>query len=110
MAGAYRLCWSEAALQDLEAILDYICARDGLEAATRVHDTLLGKIEPLVDHPERCSVVPELRELGLTAFRELIVRPYRVCNRVHGRDVVLVSVLDGRRDLEQVLLERAMRR
>jgi len=29
---------------------------------------------------------------------------------VHDRDAVIISVLDGRRDLERVLIDRAMRR
>jgi len=110
MGTRYRIVWSEAALQDVESILEWICAHDGPVAARRVMDLVVGRAESLVENPERGRVVPEIREIGIVDFRELLEKSYRLCYRVHGRDVVIVSVLDGRRDLERVLVDRAMRR
>lgn len=110
MAKALRIRWAEAAIKDVESILAYIAAHDDFPAVARLHKKLLAKIETLTLHPERCRVVPELAAIGITDFRELIVRPYRICFRVYGREVVLVSVLDGRRDLEEILIDRALRR
>jgi len=106
----FRIIWAEAAVQDFESILEYIAFHDCYEAAATVHEKLLGRIDTLVHTPMRCRYVPELKEIGLTEYRELIVRPYRICFRIHGHDVVLVSILDGRRDLEQILMDRAMQR
>ena len=63
----------------------------------------------LSSHPDRCRVVPELESVGVTECRELIVSPYRVFFRIDGRDVGIIGVLDGRRDLEETLVRRAMR-
>lgn len=103
---AHRVLWTEAALRDLHAILDFVVDRDGLEHADRLHHKLHPAIEGLSASPERCRVVPELRALGLTVYRELLVKPYRVPFRIQGRDVVVLGVLDGRRDLEELLLRR----
>jgi plasmid stabilization system protein ParE len=105
----FRVVWSEAALRDFESILDHVALGDGLPAAEAVHRLLLPAIERLSSMPARCRVIPELRAIGVTEYRERIVRPYRVCFRVHGADVVLVAVLDERRDLEEVLMDRALR-
>ncbi len=110
MAKKYQIRWAEAALQDVESILTYIATRDDINAATTVYQRLTERINSLDTHPERCRVVPELREIGITDYRELIVKPFRICFRIHDGKVVLVSVLDGRRDLEQILLERALNR
>lgn len=101
-----RVVWSTAALRDYEAIVDYVSERDGIEFAERLHEKLYPAIGELSLHPERCRVVPELRRLGVTVYRELVVRPYRVPFRIRGRDVVVLAVLDGRRDLEEILLRR----
>lgn len=101
-----RVVWSNAALRDYEAIIDYVAERDGVELAERLHDKLYPAIGELSAHPERCRVVPELQQLGVTVYRELVARPYRVPFRIRGRDVVVLAVLDGRRDLEEVLLRR----
>ena len=97
-------------MQDVELILEYISERDSVGAATNVYTKLLAKVESFSVHPERCRIVPELKAFGIDEFQELIVRPYRLCFRIHDKDVVLVSVLDGRRDLAEILLERALQR
>ena len=110
MDRGFLIVWSEAALQDVESILEYIALRDDFGAATAVYQKLVARISTLDSHPERCRVVPELRDVGVTQYRELIFKPYRVCFRIFDQEVVIVSVLDGRRDLEQLLIDRAMGR
>jgi toxin ParE1/3/4 len=110
MAGKFRIRWSEAALQDVESILDYIAAHGGPVAADHVCELIVRRAEKLVLSPERGRVVPEIREIGIADYRELIEKPYRICFRVHGHDIVIVSVLDGRRDLARILIDRAMGR
>jgi plasmid stabilization system protein ParE len=105
----FRIVWSETALHDLEGILDHVAIQAGPAAAGRIHDLLLPAIDRLTSMPGRCRVIPELRAVGVTEFRERIVRPYRICFRLHGSDLVLVAVLDGRRDLEEILVDRALR-
>ena len=106
---AHRVVWTEVAVADLERILDYVVERDGVEHAERLYASLEPAIDGLADHPTRCRWVPELERIGLREHRELIVGPYRVPFRIVGREVVLLGVLDGRRDLEELLLERSLR-
>ncbi|MDJ0764113.1 MAG: type II toxin-antitoxin system RelE/ParE family toxin [Myxococcota bacterium] len=110
MASKFRICFAEVALSDFESILEYIALNDSVASATYVHDALMARIDTLTDHPERCRLVPELKEMGLSQFRELIWKPYRVCFSIHKQEVAIVAVLDGRRDLEQLLIDRAFRR
>jgi len=105
----YRLEWSEPAVADVDAILHYVASREGdAEPALRLHEKLTTEIETLTTTPQRCRIVPEPRAVGVREYRELIVRPYRVCFRVRGRVVAIVGVLDGRRDLSELLMQRAL--
>jgi toxin ParE1/3/4 len=54
-------------------------------------------------------VVPELRAADVYQYRELIERPWRVVYRIEVEVVLVMAVLDGRRDLRSVLLERLVR-
>jgi toxin ParE1/3/4 len=45
----------------------------------------------------------------MRTWRELVVRPYRLVYRVGSDAVVVLAVFDGRRDLEDVLLDRLVR-
>jgi len=101
--------WAAIAAQDLDDIIDYIAAQDGPDAAVGVYGKVKARTQTLSTHPERCRIVPELRSLGVMEYRELIVSPYRVFFRIDEQDVGIVGVLDGRRDLEETLIRRAMR-
>lgn len=109
MADRYSIRWSKTADDDLSAILDYVARSDGASRALAPYEDVRRHVSTLGSLPRRARVVPELGALGLDAFRELLVGPYRVCFRLDGRVVVLLAVLDGRRDLAELLVERALR-
>ena len=109
MSEELRLVWSASALLDLEGIVEFVVLRDGLLAAEHVHDLVVSATDRLTSLPKRCRIVPELKAVGVRDYRELLAGPYRICFRVHGADLVLVAILDGRRDLAEVLVDRALR-
>ena len=54
-------------------------------------------------------MVPELHDRGYTEYRERIAAPYRIVYKPAGGEVWIVAIVDGRRELEELLLERARR-
>ena len=58
---------------------------------------------------ERGRVVPELREYRIRTIRELIVKPYRLIYGTTGNRVSVLALVDGRRDLQDVLMDRFLR-
>lgn len=103
-----NVVWSAAAAADLEAIIDFI-SRDSTEEALRVLDRLQRRAQRLTAPSLRGRIVPELRDEGIAIYRELIARPGRIIYRLDGESVLVLAVLDGRRDLADVLLERLTR-
>jgi len=104
----FRVEVAEVAARDLEEIAAYIAVDSPTNAGT-VLDRLLRRIESLEVAPLRGAVIAELAQLGIRTWRELPARPYRIFYRVFGRRVIVVAVLDGRRDLADVLLDRLVR-
>lgn len=104
----FRVSWTEAAVGDLEEIVSYI-AHDSPVNARKVLARLTRRGEALKTSPHRGRYVPELALLGMRSHRELVVRPYRIIYRVAGKTVLVLAIFDGRRDLEDVLLERLVR-
>lgn len=51
-------------------------------------------------------IVPELLHTSISQYRELISAPWRIFYRVDNMQVLIMAVLDGRRDLQAVLLNR----
>lgn len=108
MSDEYRLVWAPIALHDFEGILGYLADRESPKVAERVGAKLLARVQRLSKHPSRCRIVPELRDVGVRDYRELIVRPYRVFFRLRVSRVEIVGVLDARRDLHELLVARAL--
>jgi toxin ParE1/3/4 len=104
----FEIVWSPSAIQDLDDILEYVAARRNPDAAAELYLRMVKKVETLSRSPSRARVVPELRELGVREYRELIVSPYRIPFRIRNRIVAILGVFDGRRELTELLLRRAM--
>ena len=104
----YRVIWTETAARDLEEIISYI-AKDSKQQATKVLRKIRGRSATLRSTPSRGRIVPELLEFDLRGWRELIVSPWRIIYRIEGRLVFVDSVLDGRRDVEDILMQRLLR-
>jgi plasmid stabilization system protein ParE len=104
----FRVVWAEAAARDLEELVAFI-AEDSTQSAAQVLGKLRAKAASLESVPTRGRVVPELSRFGMGSWRELVVKPYRIVYRVSGDRVTVLALLDGRRDLEDLLLERLLR-
>lgn len=101
----FDVVWSPTAKADL------------LEVVGRIADESPGNAELILERIERAAsrleifpgrgrIVPELKEQGMEFFHELVCRPWRIIYRIEGRAVWVSAVIDGRRNLEDLLLER----
>jgi plasmid stabilization system protein ParE len=104
----FRVLWAEAAVRDLEELVSFI-AIESPEDAERVLDRIGARTARLDRAPQRGRVVPELAHFGMRSWREIIARPYRIIYRIEGDTVTVPAAFDGRRDLEDVLLDRLVR-
>jgi toxin ParE1/3/4 len=82
--------WTPTALNDLEAVYDYI-ARDNADAASAMIPRIVSGIDALVRNPELGRIG---REAG---SRELIVVPYRVIYRVRDSTVEILNIVHSAR-------------
>ena len=104
----YDVRWAAAASRDLEDLIAFV-ARGSPGNAGRLLARLHTAASSLERYPSRGRIVPELMHFGIRQWRELVIRPYRLVYRVERRSVSVLAVFDGRRDLEDVLLERLLR-
>jgi len=76
-------------------------------------DALLTKIEQnilsLDQMPQRGHYPPELARLGIHDFREIHCKPYRIIYEIIDTDVMIHAVIDGRRDIRDLLAARLLR-
>ena len=100
-----ELRWTEPALADLDAIVDYI-ALDNPEAARALIRRVFAHVERLVEQPESGS---RPRELGpRSRYRQIVEPPCRVFYRYEAKtkQVFILYVMRG----ERLLVRREIAR
>ncbi len=95
----YTVSWSPAALDDVDAIAEYI-HRDSPAYTRSVVNKILTSARKLSDFPNAGRIVPELDD---EAIRERFIYSYRLIYSVQENDVLIVAVVHGRKLLEPLL-------
>jgi len=75
---AFHLIWTRTAVEDLRGMAGFIAA-DNPDAARRLAEAILAKIERLPQYPTMGRIVPEKED---STIRELILSPYRIIYQV----------------------------
>lgn len=104
----FQVVFTEAALNDLASIYDYILATDSESKANYVIERLVEAADKLSQYPDRGPIPAELRSLGLREYRQTFFKPYRLIYRVMDDRVVVHVVADGRRDMQTLLATRLL--
>ncbi|MDO6562459.1 type II toxin-antitoxin system RelE/ParE family toxin [Amphritea sp. 1_MG-2023] len=95
-----EVIWTEPALQELDAIAEYI-ALDNPAAASHLVQNIFGKIERLENFPQSGRIPPELPD---SVYRELVVQPCRIFYREDGKRVLVLYVMREERQLRAYML------
>ncbi len=108
MGSEVPVLWTKTARADLKEIIDYI-AMDSLQTALEKLDLIEGKVASLGLTPEIGRKVPELLDYKDMSYREMIITPWRVIYQVKNEKLLVLMILDGRRNLQDLLFKRLMR-
>ncbi|MGD0887433.1 MAG: type II toxin-antitoxin system RelE/ParE family toxin [Thermodesulfovibrionales bacterium] len=94
---------------DLWDIYRYVAQNDSVEKADRLIDNLNETMMSLEAFPLRGHCPPELERVGIVDFKEIFFKPYRIMYQTVASDVFIYCILDGRRQLTDILQERLLR-
>ena len=97
-----QIVWTEPALQDLDAIADYI-ALDAPAAAKSLVRAVFRHVKQLSKHPESGSRPPEMRQ---SRYRQIVEPPCRVFYRHDGARVFVLHVMRGEMRLRKTRLKK----
>ena len=94
------------AVCDLEEIFEYVDHHDGRGRANHVLNRIEQAFSGLSENPLRGAYPKELLALGLREFRQIFFKPYRIIYRVIEKNVYVLLIADGRRDMQTLLQRR----
>ncbi|MEA3373435.1 MAG: type II toxin-antitoxin system RelE/ParE family toxin [Campylobacterota bacterium] len=93
---AFKLIWSEEALEDITSIAEYI-EKDSPIYAKAVVSKFFEKVELLKKFSELGRAVPEINE---NSMRELFIYSYRLIYKIEQETILIIAVIHGKRLLE----------
>jgi toxin ParE1/3/4 len=105
---SYDVKWTDVAKKDLYEIIEYI-SLDSKEIAKQQYFKIKTMSLNLTKFPEKGRIVPELKKQNIERYREIIISPWRLFYRIEHETVYILAVIDGRRNIEDVLLARNLR-
>lgn len=105
MSSTFKVNWSESAYRDFESIIQYI-SEDNPTNAKKIFSKIKNTVSDLFHSPHRGRFVPELEDQGILLYRELVIPPWRVIYRVSENTVLVLSVIDSRQNVEDILLKK----
>jgi toxin ParE1/3/4 len=105
----YRVIIDPQAKRDLKEIFQYVAVTDSLEAANKLLDNLELTCFKLEKFPERGHIPEELRTTGIKKYLEIHYKPYWILYEIKNDRVYIHSVLDGRRNIQEILTNRILR-
>lgn len=100
-----EVIWTKNAEFDLEQIIEYI-KTDSQDVAKKIFFDIKKECENLYSFPQRKRIVPELQQIGIFKYREIIYQRWRVIYKIDTTKVYVLLVVDSSRNLEDILFQR----
>jgi len=103
----YSVIWTKNAQYDLKLVIEYIKS-DSLENAKDIFFEIKKECDQLNFMPIRKRIVPELQQIGIFKYREIIYKRWRIVFKVEELKVSVLLVVDSSRNLEDLMFQRLL--
>jgi len=101
----FEVLWTKNAQFDLELIVEYI-KTDSINAAKKIFLEIKKECANLYYFPQRKRIVPELEQIGILKYREIIYKRWRIIYKIDNTKVYILLVVDSSRNLEDILFQK----
>jgi toxin ParE1/3/4 len=103
----YEVVLSQLAEIDINEIVSYYLQKNR-DTALELYKRIKNRIFELDSLPSKGRIVPELEKNGIHEFRELIEGNYRIVYSIHEMRVHILAVVDSRRNLDDILINKVI--
>jgi len=105
----FQVIIDSQAKKDLKEIFIYLALNDGFAAAQKLLDALEHTCLKLEQLPKRGHIPFELQSTGIKKYLEIHYKLYRIIYEIEDKLVYIHTVIDGRRNVQEILSERLLR-
>ena len=100
---------SDFAKEDLHEIIAYYQSLSQ-KYVDKTISAFENNIISLKSFPKKGRIIPELQQQGIENYREIIQDYYRIIYEINNDEVYIHAVIDGRRNFEDIIISKIMRR
>ena len=100
--------WTDNAQYDLELIIEYIKI-DSISIAKEIFFAIKNECDQLYYMPTKKRIVPELQQIGITKYREILFKRWRIIFKIEELNISVLIVADSSRNLEDILFQRLIK-
>ncbi len=105
---SFSVLLTDDAIRDLEKPYDYIDHHDVPGKADYVLEQIEKVFNGLSENPRRGVHPNELVSIGIKEYREIFFKPYRIIYRIIEKKVFVLLIVDGRRNMQELLQRRLL--
>jgi len=104
----FKVIWTKSAELDLELIIEYMKI-NSINIAKEIFFEIKQETNKLHTLPQRKRIVPELQQIGIVKYREIIYKRWRIVYKIDDEKVYVLIVVDSSRNLEDILFQRLIK-
>jgi toxin ParE1/3/4 len=102
----YKIIWSKDAGEEFVEILSWYKYNAEKNVAQRIYTKINSQVKKLKDMPGIGKRVQILTDIGINDYRQIIQGHWIIYYKVEGESIHIISVVDGRRNLEEILYKK----
>ena len=104
----YEIIWSKDAGDELVEIISYIKYNTGKVTAEKIYSKIMNEIKLVSVNPKARIISPLLKEFGINYIHQLNINPWIIYYKAESNKMEIISIIDGRRNLEEILYKKMM--
>ena len=89
-------------------IISYIKNDAGRITAEKIYKKVINEVKRVSENPAGRRIAPLLREFGISYIHQLNISPWILFYKVADKRMEIISIIDGRRNLEEILYKKIM--
>jgi len=101
-----KIIWSEDAGNELIEIITYIKKNSGNINAKNIYKKIMDKVNYVSENAGSRRTAPLLKELGINDIHQMNINPWLIYYKVENNIMKIISIIDMRRNLEEVLYQK----
>ena len=105
----HQVIWSQDAGNELIKIISYIKDNAGKITAEKIYKKILTEVKNASENAKGRRISPLLKSFGINNIHHLNIRPWIVYYKAENNIMEIISIIDSRRNLEEILYEKIMK-